>query len=68
MKPIAEIWRDDPDLALDLLEERAALIEDGEGCSRYIAELTAAHAAGFESYLDAYFKIKTRRKEIRDGT
>jgi len=68
VKPIAEIWRDDPDLALDLLEERAALIEDGERCSRYMAEMMASQAAGFESYLDVCVKIKKRRKEIRDGT
>lgn len=64
MKPASEIWHDDPDLALDLLQERAALIEEGEGCTRNVAENYAAELAGFRNWIEANMKIKRRRKEL----
>lgn len=64
MKRTSEIWQDDPELALDLLEERAALIEEGEGCSRYVAQITAAKGAGFINWIDAQMKINRKRKEL----
>lgn len=64
MKRPVDIWQDDPDLASDLLEERAALIEDGEKCSRWLAENTAAKNAGFINWMDAQMKINRKRKEL----
>lgn len=42
----------DPAVLADLIEERAALIEDGEKCSRALAEDRAARAYGFASWAD----------------
>lgn len=43
---------DDPALLVDLIEERAALIECGEGCSRAQAQDRAARLHGFTSWAD----------------
>ena len=43
---------DDPALLADLIEERAALIECGEGCSRARAEDMAARSHWFTSWAD----------------
>lgn len=43
---------DDPALLADLIEERAALIECGEGCSRAQAQDRAARLHGFTSWAD----------------
>ena len=43
---------DDHALLADLIEERAALIECGEGCSRAQAEDRAARLHGFASWAD----------------
>jgi len=66
MKPVAEIWRDDPELAIDLLQERAALIEEGEGCSRALAENHAAEISGFRNWIEAMMKIKRRKRELEN--
>lgn len=42
----------DPALLADLVEERAALIEVGEGCSRAQAQDRAARLHGFASWAD----------------
>lgn len=42
----------DPALLADLIEERAAIIADGEGCSRAQAEDRAARLHGFASWAD----------------
>ncbi len=42
----------DPALLADLIEERAAIIQDGEGCSRAQAEDRAARLHGFTSWAD----------------
>lgn len=39
-------------LLADLIEERAAIIEDGEGCSRAQAQDRAARLHGFASWAD----------------
>lgn len=41
---------DDPALLRDLIEERAALIEEGEQCSRAEAERRAARMHGFADW------------------
>ena len=43
---------DDPDLLRDLIEDRAAIIQEGEGCSRAMAEDRAARCHGFSSWAD----------------
>lgn len=43
---------DDPAQLRDTIEERAALIQDGEGCSRAQAEDRAARLHGFSSWAD----------------
>lgn len=45
-------------LARDLVEERAAIIEEGEGCTRWLAEDLAARGHGFADWFD--FIRKTR--------
>lgn len=52
----------DPEIELDCLEERAALIEDGERCGRYIAELTAAQQYGFTNFVTARSSLMKRIK------
>lgn len=42
----------DGELMRDLLEERAALIEEGEKCSRALAQDKAARLYGFTSWTD----------------
>lgn len=64
MKPVSELWQDDPDLAKELLEERAAIIAEGVGCTQYLGELTAAKHAGFDSWMDALMKIGKRKREL----
>ena len=39
-------------LLRDLAEERAAIIEDGEGCSRWLAQETAAKQMGFKTWAE----------------
>lgn len=52
------------EIDLDCLEERAAIIQEGEKCSRYIAEYTAAQQAGFANWTSARSSIMARiRKE-----
>ena len=58
MKPLRDMWREDPELALELLEERAAIIEEGEGCTRYLAQNIAAQQAGFANWVEAGMKIR----------
>lgn len=65
MRLISEIWQDDPELALDLLEERAAIIAEGTGAQRNTAESVAAQEAGFRNFTEASMKIKARMKEMR---
>lgn len=40
------------DTLADLIEERAAIIEEGDGVSRAVAEDRAARAHGFKSWAD----------------
>lgn len=40
-------------LQRELLEERAAIIEYGEKCTRWLAQETAAKQLGYKSWLDA---------------
>lgn len=47
------------EIELDRLEERAAIIQVGEGCTRYMAELMAATQAGYTNWT-------TARKSIFD--
>lgn len=47
------------EIELDRLEERAAIIQEGEGCTRYMAELMAATQAGYTNWT-------TARKSIFD--
>lgn len=35
------------------IEERAAIIEEGEKCSRFVAQEAAARAHGYESWAEA---------------
>jgi hypothetical protein len=52
------------EIELDCLEERAALIQEGDGCSRYMAELMAATQAGYTNWSTARKSINDRiRKE-----
>lgn len=44
------------------LEERAAIIAEGEGCTRWLAQLTAARQAGYESWSEAILKTSAPRK------
>ena len=44
----------------DALEERAAIIADGERCTRWLAQETAARQNGFESWSDA---MRTMKKQ-----
>ena len=39
-------------LLRDLVEERAAIIEEGQGCQRVTAEHAAAQCHGFASYAE----------------
>lgn len=52
------------EIELDCLEERAALIQEGDGCSRYMAELMAATQAGYTNWSTARKSIFAKiRKE-----
>lgn len=54
----------DAEIELDCLIERAAIIQEGEGCSKYMAELTAATQAGYTNWMTANTSIRARiRKE-----
>ena len=50
----------DPD-ALWLLEECAAIVEEGCKCSRYIAQSTVARAYGYQTWGDLLRDVKTRQ-------
>lgn len=54
---------DDPWLDLDLLRERAAIIQDGEGCTRFLAESIAARANGYRDWIRAESSIRRRISE-----
>lgn len=54
---------EDPEVELDMLEERAALIAEGEGCTKQTAEYTAAQQFGYRNWMDARLKIKARIRE-----
>mgnify|MGYP005870222427 CR=1 FL=1 len=56
---------DDAETMLDCLIERAAIIQEGEKCSRYIAELTAAKQAGFENWIEAESGLRFRIRHER---
>ena len=52
----------------DALEERAAIIAEGERCTRWLAQETAARQHGFESWSDAMRSINTEEaKETEDA-
>lgn len=50
---------DEAFLMRDLVEERAAIIQEGEKCSRWLAEEKAATGHGFADWFD--FTAQTRR-------
>lgn len=54
--------QNDPDLALDLLEERAAIIAESIPCSQYLGEETAAKQWGAQSYADIRRAIARSKK------
>ncbi|MGS5047496.1 MULTISPECIES: hypothetical protein [unclassified Mameliella] len=54
---------DDPWLDLDLLRERAAIIQEGEGCTRFLAESIAARANGYRDWVHAESNIRRRISE-----
>jgi len=43
---------DEKALLRDLVEERAAIIQEGQGCQRATAEHAAAQCHGFSSYAE----------------
>ena len=47
----------------DALEERAAIIVDGERCTRWLAQETAARQHGFESWSDAMRSMKKQEAQ-----
>ena len=47
----------------DALEERAAIIADGERCTRWLAQETAALQHGFESWSEAMQAIKKQEAQ-----
>lgn len=53
----------DPALELEVLEERAALIQEGEGCTRFLAEQIAARAVGFNSWIEAKARLMQEAKK-----
>ena len=55
-------------LLRDLIEERAALIQDGEGCSRAQAEDRAARLHGFSSWADWMKRGAPRAAETEEAT
>lgn len=55
----------DPEIALDLLEERAAIIEEGDRVPRFVAEQRAAEMWGYRSWPEATMKIRRRIREAR---
>lgn len=56
------------EIELECLEERAAIIQEGEGCSRYIAEYTAAQQAGFVNWTNARRVIMERISKEKQQT
>lgn len=48
------------EIELDCLEERAAIIQEGDGCSRYMAELMAATQSGYTNWTTARRSIMAR--------
>ena len=57
---------DDAAQLADMIEERAALIQDGEGCSRARAEDMAARLHGFSSWADWLKRGAPRAAGIED--
>lgn len=53
------------EIEIDRLEERAAIIQDGEGCSRFVAEHTAAKQYRYPSWQDAR---RTLLAQVRQET
>jgi len=47
----------------DALEERAAIIADGERCTQWLAQETAARQHGYESWAEAMREIKTQEAQ-----
>ena len=47
--------------ALELLEERAAIVEEGCKCSRYISQSTVARAYGYQTWGDLLRDVKARQ-------
>ena len=47
----------------DALEERAAIIADGERCTRWLAQETAARQHGFESWAEAMQAMKKQEAQ-----
>ena len=47
----------------DALEERAAIIADGERCTRWLAQETAARQHGFESWAEAMQATKKQEAQ-----
>ena len=47
----------------DALEERAAIIADGERCTRWLAQETAARQHGFDSWSDAMRAMKKQEAQ-----
>lgn len=53
------------EIELDCIKERAAIIQEAEGCTRYMAELMAATQAGYPNWTTALASImaKIRREK-----
>jgi len=51
----------------DAIEERAAIIADGERCTKWLAQETAARQHGFESWAEAMRVNKTEEAKEKDN-
>ena len=47
----------------DALEERASIIAEGERCTRWLAEETAARQHGFETWAEAMRAMKKQEAQ-----
>lgn len=52
----------DRELARDLVEERAAIIQESEKCTRWLAEDVAARGHGFADWFDFVRQTREPRK------
>jgi hypothetical protein len=58
---------DDPQADLDEIEQKAAILQYGDGLTRYMAELQAAKERGYKNWIEARMKIKQAIKKGREG-